>query len=187
MGKQLFILLFLLTFGNSLLYGQVKPEAQLIIKDTVKSQEINPLAPAKAAFYSAMLPGLGQAYNKKYWKIPLVYGAIGASLYFYSTNNTKYHDYRNAYKDRLAGNPNPDYDYLDDSRLIAAQKFYRRNRDLSLLLSFAFYVLNIVDANVDAHLGQFNVNDNLSLRPDLNTDRNYLKPTFGVAVNYKFK
>ncbi len=187
MYKQFVILLLLIACGNSLVYGQVQPEAQLIIKDTVKSQEINPLAPAKAAFYSAMLPGLGQAYNKKYWKIPLVYGAIGTSLYFYSTNNTKYHDYRDAYKKRLAGIPDEKYDYLDDSRLIAAQKFYRRNRDLSLLLSFAFYVLNVVDANVDAHLGQFNVNDNLSLRPDLNTDQSYLKPTFGVALNYTFK
>lgn len=187
MYKYPVILLLLLIGGNHLTFSQVKAEPLLIMKDTVKSQEINPLAPAKAAFYSAILPGLGQAYNKKYWKIPLVYGAIGATLYFYSANNTKYHDYRDAYKNRLAGIPDQKYDYLDDSRLIAAQKYYRRNRDLSLLLSFAFYVLNVVDANVDAHLGQFNVNDNLSLRPEINTDQNYLKPTFGVALNYKFK
>jgi hypothetical protein len=60
---------------------------QFVSKDTVKSQEINPLAPAKAAFYSAVLPGLGQAYNKKYWKIPIVYGAMGTSLYYYTWNN----------------------------------------------------------------------------------------------------
>jgi len=158
-----------------------------IRKDTLKNTDINPLAPAKAAFYSAILPGLGQAYNKKYWKIPLVFGALGTTLYYYSFNNTQYREFRDAYKDRLAGIQNIKYDYLDDNRLIEAQRFYKRNRDLSLLLTVAFYVLNIIDANVDAHLGQFNVNDNLSVRPDLYPDENFRKPTFGVALNYQFR
>lgn len=158
----------------------------MIIKDSTKSQEINPLSPAKAAFYSAVLPGLGQAYNKKYWKIPLVYGAIGTTLYFYQSNNKKYHEFREAYKDRLAGNPDPKYAYLDNNRLIQAQRFYQRNRDLSLLLTVAFYALNIIDANVDAHLGQFNVNSNLSLRPEIKPDEQYIRPNFGLAFNYKF-
>lgn len=68
-----------------------------------KSVEYNPLAPAKAAFYSAVLPGLGQAYNKKYWKIPFVYAAIGTSIYVYNFNDTAYNRYRTAYKLRLAG------------------------------------------------------------------------------------
>lgn len=158
----------------------------LIVKDSVKIEEINPLAPAKAAFYSAILPGLGQAYNKKYWKIPIVYGAIGTSLYFYFDNNKKYHQYRDAYKSRLAGFDNDEFQYLDDNRLISAQRFYQRNRDLSLLLAAAFYILNIVDANVDAHLMQFNVNDNLSVVPDLQqNDLNY-KPNLGLTVNLKF-
>lgn len=158
----------------------------LIAKDSVKIEEINPLAPAKAAFYSAILPGLGQAYNKKYWKIPIVYGAIGTSLYFYFDNNKKYHQYRDAYKSRLAGFDNDEFQYLDDNRLISAQRFYQRNRDLSLLLAAAFYILNIVDANVDAHLMQFNVNDNLSVAPDLQqNDLNY-KPNLGLTVNLKF-
>ncbi len=187
MYKKIFILLWLLCSGNQLIFGQESTTPILISKDSLKTQDINPLSPAKAAFYSAILPGLGQAYNKKYWKIPLVLGAIGTTLYFYSTNNTKYHEFRDAYKDRLAGISNPKYGYLDDSRLIEAQRFYKRNRDLSLLLTFAFYALNIIDANVDAHLGQFNVNDNLSVRPDLYPDVRYMKPTFGVALNYKFK
>ncbi|WP_166426910.1 DUF5683 domain-containing protein [Flavobacterium psychrotolerans] len=184
MLKYIAIILFL--FGNTLLFGQVKTDPILTSKDTIKSQEINPLAPAKAAFYSAILPGLGQAYNKKYWKIPLVYGAIGTTLYFYSLNNTKYHEFRDAYKSRLAGNPNEKYSYLDDTRLITAQRFYQRNRDLSLLLTAGFYILNIVDANVDAHLLQFNVNDNLSLNPKLDTNEINFKPNFGLALNYTF-
>ncbi|WP_298221725.1 DUF5683 domain-containing protein [Flavobacterium sp.] len=187
MLRYIVILLLLLQCGNHTVFSQEKEAPLLITKDSVKDKDINPLAPAKAAFYSAILPGLGQAYNKKYWKIPLVYGALGATLYFYTSNNNKYHEFRDAYKARLAGNPDPKYDYLDDSRLIRAQRFYRRNRDLSMLLTVGFYALNIIDANVDAHLGQFNVNDNLSVRPDLYPDEQYRKPTFGLALNYTFK
>lgn len=176
----------LLFFGNALIFAQAKSETKLVSKDTVKSQEINPLAPAKAAFYSAVLPGLGQAYNKKYWKIPLVYGAMGTSLYYYSWNNRKYNQYRNAYKNRLAGYTDDKFEYLDDARLIQAQRFHQRNRDISLLLTVGFYILNIVDANVDAHLLQFNVNDNLSLNPKIDqNDINY-KTNFGLALNYTF-
>jgi hypothetical protein len=159
----------------------------LVIKDTVasKEKEINPLAPSKAAFYSALLPGLGQVYNKKYWKVPIVYGAIATSLYFYITNNNKYHSYRDAYKRRLAGFQDDDYQYLDDSRLILAQRFYQRNRDLSLLVTVGFYILNIVDANVDAHLLQFNVSDKLSFQPDVYQNSIDYKTSIGLSLNYK--
>jgi len=183
--RYITIILFLV-FGNALVFAQVKSETILVSKDTVKSKEINPLAPARAAFYSAVLPGLGQAYNKKYWKIPLVYGAMGTSLYYYTWNNRKYNQYRDAYKNRLAGYNNDKFQYLDDSRLIQAQRFHQRNRDISLLLTVGFYILNIVDANVDAHLLQFNVNDNLSLHPKINqNDINY-KTNLGLALNYTF-
>lgn len=168
-------------------YAQGETLQILPSKDTLPDREINPLAPAKAAFYSAVVPGLGQVYNKKYWKVPLVYGAIGASIYYYTLNNARYQTYRNAYKDRLAGIPNPAYDYLDNARLIQAQQFYQRNRDLSLLCAIGFYVLNIIDANVDAHLGQFNVNDNLSFKPELYSNGINYKPTMGIALNFKFK
>lgn len=184
MHKYLFILF--LTFICGTAVSQVKSEPILVSKDTLKDKEINPLAPAKAAFYSAILPGLGQAYNKKYWKIPIVYAAIGTSLYFYADNSKKYHEFRDAYKERLAGKTNPKYDYLDSDRLIEVQRFYQRNRDLSLLITVAFYILNIVDANVDAHLGQFNVNDNLTLNPTLEQNNFNAKPGVGLALNYTF-
>jgi hypothetical protein len=183
-----FYSIFLIGFliGTTSLFAQGKKVETLVAKDTLKYKEINPLAPARAAFYSAILPGLGQAYNKKYWKIPLVYGAIGTSLYFYVDNNKKYHSYRDAYKRRLAGFDDDQYDFLDDSRLIAAQKFYQRNRDISLLVTVGFYILNIVDANIDAHLMQFNVNDKLTLAPDVyQNDLNY-KTNVGLTLNYKF-
>ncbi len=184
MNKFFYIAILFFLFGNQAVFSQEIGEA-IKAKDTVKSKEIDPLRPTKAAFYSAILPGLGQAYNKKYWKIPIVYGAIGTSLYFYIDNNKKYHNYRDAYKQRLLGLPDQ-YDYLDDSRLIAAQRFYQRNRDLSLLVSVGFYILNIVDANVDAHLIQFNVNDKLSFQPDVYPNEINYKPNLGLSLNYKF-
>jgi hypothetical protein len=183
-NRLLYIALFFILFGNQILFSQEIGNV-IIAKDTTKLQEIDPLRPSKAAFYSAILPGLGQAYNKKYWKIPLVYGAIGTSMYFYLDNNKKYHNYRDAYKKRLLGLPD-EYDYLDDSRLIAAQRFYQRNRDLSLLVTIAFYVLNIVEANVDAHLTQFNVSEKLSLSPDIYQNEFTAKPNIGLTFNYKF-
>jgi hypothetical protein len=183
-----FYSIFLIGFliGTTPLFAQVKKAPILVAKDTLKYKEINPLAPAKAAFYSAILPGLGQAYNKKYWKIPLVYGGIGAGLYYYSLNNTKYTNYRNAYKRRLEGYRDDDFQYLDDSRLIAGQQFYQRNRDMSVLVIVGFYLLNIIDANIDAHLMQFNVNDKLSVRPELYENEINYKQNLGLTINYHF-
>ena len=184
MNKGIYILLLLFLFGKPLAFSQ-QIEKAIVAKDTLKPRQIDPLRPSKAAFFSALIPGLGQAYNKKYWKIPLVYGAIGTTLYFYIDQNKKYHSYRDAYKQRLLGLPDQ-YEYLDDSRLIAAQRLFQRNRDLSLLLTIGFYILNIVDANVDAHLIQFNVSDKLSFQPDFYTNDINYKPNVGLTFNYKF-
>ena len=186
MHKIRFIVLFLFVIGNTAVFSQKKTEATLVAKDTVKSNDIDPLTPAKAAFYSAILPGLGQAYNKKYWKIPIVYGAIGVSMYYYINSNQKYHQYRDAYKRRLEGFTDDEFSYLDENRLISAQKFYQRNRDLSSLFVVGFYVLNIIDANVDAALIQFNVNENLSVRPDLYLNDVTSRPNVGLTFNYNF-
>ena len=186
MYKIIFIALFLFVVGNTTVFAQTETEAVLVAKDTLKSNNIDPLTPAKAAFYSAILPGLGQAYNKKYWKIPLVYGAIGTSLYFYIDNNKKYHQYRGAYKRRLEGYSDDNYTYLDNTRLIAGQKFYQRNRDLSALVTLAFYALNIIDANVDAALLQFNVDENLSVRPIIYPNDVTFKTNVGLTLNYNF-
>jgi len=124
---------------------------------------LNILAPAKAAFYSAIFPGLGQIYNKQYWKLPLVYGAIGTGIYFYDLNAKEYNRFRTAYFNRLNGLPD-EFSMYGTDVLIRAQKIYRRQRDTALLLTVLAYVLNIVDANVSAHLKQWNVDDNLSVR-----------------------
>lgn len=186
MNKILAICILTFFIGNGFVFAQDKKDKSLIAKDTIQSNDIDPLTPAKAAFYSAILPGLGQAYNKKYWKIPLVYAGIGTSLYFYLDNNKKYNQYRDAYKRRLEGYTDDQFSYLDNSRLIAGQKFYQRNRDLSALVTVGFYVLNIIDANVDAALIQFNVNENLSLRPEIYPNDVTFRPNVGLTFNYTF-
>ena len=186
MYKIIFIGLLLFNLGTTSVFAQTKTDAVLVAKDTLKSNDIDPLTTAKAAFFSAVLPGLGQAYNKKYWKIPLVYGALGTSIYFYVDSNKKYHQYRDAYKSRLEGYITDDLAFLDNNRLIAGQKFYQRNRDLSALITLAFYALNIIDANVDAALIQFNVDENLSIRPVLYPNDVTLKINVGLTFNYNF-
>ena len=104
------------------------------LSNSVK-KEIDPLRPAKAAFYSAVLPGLGQVYNKRYWKLPLIYGGIGASIYYYDLNNKNFKRYRNAYKRRLAGFTDDEFQgvIFDNDRLIDGMNFYKQYRDQSML------------------------------------------------------
>ena len=160
------ITLLLLLFSLSI----TAQESELNISNNEESiytdVEQDPLKPAKAAFYSAILPGLGQFYNKSYWKIPLAYAALGTTLYFYIDNTNQYNTYRDALKQRFAGEKDEFQGLLTTESLINAQDQFRRNRDLSILAVIGAYVLNIVDANVDAHLRQFNINEDLSLSPD---------------------
>ncbi|MBL0736052.1 hypothetical protein JI750_04090 [Flavobacterium sp. GN10] len=184
MQNQL-ILLFLF-LGSTTIFAQGKNK--IISKDSLKSETIDPLRPAKAAFYSAVLPGLGQVYNKKYWKVPLVYGAIGTSTYFYIDNQKKYNLYRDEYKNRLEGKKS-DSEFLarlTESQLTSAQKEYQRYRDLSALFIVGFYVLNIIDANIDAALSQFNVDERLAFKPAVIKNDITFKNDFGFAVNYSF-
>ncbi|MEM1001214.1 MAG: DUF5683 domain-containing protein [Bacteroidota bacterium] len=152
-----------------------------------KREAINPLAPSKAAFYSAILPGLGQAYNKKYWKIPLVYAAIGTGVYFYITNTNELNRYRDAYKRRLAGFEDDEFfGTISDDGLIRAQQQFRRNQELSLLVTLGLYALNIIDANVDAHLLQYNVDENLAIKPHVKYNELEDTTDLGLTVNFKF-
>lgn len=186
---HIFTFLCLFLFFKS--YAQKK--SNLIIKDTIvnNNYKYNALAPAKAAFYSAILPGLGQAYNKKYWKIPFVYAALGSGIYFYSANNTNYKRVREAYKLRIANKPD-EFDgsngnpFLSKDALVSAQKSYRKDRDLSLLVTVGLYVLQIVEASANAHLLQYNVDNKLSVNPKLIKPINSNKTIVGAQINFKF-
>ncbi len=170
------------------LAAQDDSQDNAIVKDTVliKKQVIDPLSPSRAAFYSAVLPGLGQAYNKKYWKIPIVYAALGTGVYFYAFNTDLYNQYRDAYKRRLAGFSDDEFQSLSDDALQDAQEFYQRNKDLSLLITVGLYVLNIIDANVDAHLKQYNVSDDLTLRPVFQRNPVDFSVHSGVSLTINF-
>ncbi|MFD2998868.1 DUF5683 domain-containing protein [Pontibacter toksunensis] len=137
----------------------------------------------KAALYSAVLPGAGQFYNKSYWKVPVVY-AMGAVLgYFLIDNHTKFQSYRKAIIFRVDGDTttideyanNPKFPSLNAingttpgsyayNNLKARRDYYRRNRDLTILLSIGAHALQIAEAYVYAHLKDFDVSDNLALR-----------------------
>lgn len=185
-----FIVIVFLGLGNTA-FAQ---EDRLILdsKSTVKeSIDFNALAPARAGFYSAVLPGLGQIYNKRYWKLPLVYGALGTSIYFYSRNSKQYNRYREAFRLRKYGMQ--DEFTADDGRellttkvLESAQEYYRKNRDLSLLITIGLYILQIVEASVDAHLIHHNVNDNLSFEPSIYNDPVTQKNILTASLNINF-
>jgi len=147
-------------------------------------------SPRKAALYSAVMPGLGQIYNRKYWKVPLVYAGYATLGYFVYFNSTHYVTYRDAYIDFTDNNPGTtsyfsiisrdidpsvydkelypntynkeDYDWMEQ-QLKDYMNFYKRNRDLSLIGMAGWYVLTILDAVVDAQLFHFDIDPDLSL------------------------
>lgn len=121
----------------------------------------------RATVMSALLPGLGQGYNKKYWKIPLIYAGLGGFGYMYYVNNEEYTYYRDNLRAIYDEDPSTvnttNYQYW---QLQSLRDQYKKNRDLALIGFFAVYLLNIVDANVDGHLSTFDVSDKLGLHLD---------------------
>jgi hypothetical protein len=119
----------------------------------------------KATILSTILPGAGQVYNRKYWKVPLVYAALGATAYYINYNNKNYKQYNDALIRRYdSDNTNELFTEISNDNLRILSDGYRRNRDLSFAAATIVYVLNIIDAHVDAHLYTFNVSDDLSLK-----------------------
>tara|TARA_R100001369_G_scaffold3540_8_gene11011 strand:+ start:58690 stop:59292 length:603 start_codon:yes stop_codon:yes gene_type:complete len=198
-NKSIYFLLLCL-FSVSLSFSQKDKDSislgenkELLLNNKlIKRADIDPLRPSKAAFYSAILPGLGQAYNKKYWKIPLALGAVGTGVYFYVRNDKQFDRYRSAYKRRLAGFKDDEFygpgetPLISDDGLIRAQQQFRRNKEISLLVTIGLYALNIIDANVDAHLLQFNVDENLSLSPHYQYNQMENTGDLGLTLNFKF-
>ena len=123
--------------------------------------------PKKAILLSAVLPGAGQIYNRKYWKAPIVWAALGACGYLIQKNNKQYRDYKDALLMRVDTSILENDKYFgvySTDQLIALQDQFRQNRDLFIIVTTLVYALNLVDALVDAHLYTFDVSDDLSLR-----------------------
>ena len=119
-GYSVILFLFLMNIGTA---QEIADDVKIIKDTTIVSETIDPLSPARASFYSAVLPGLGQAYNRKYWKIPIVYAAIGTGVYFFVDNKKAYERYQTAYKLRISGrddefNGQDGNPYISDDGLI---------------------------------------------------------------------
>lgn len=196
------IIFVTLVFVSCNLYGQkLDIDTTQITEIPVDSVQVH--SPKKATIYSAILPGLGQAYNKKYWKIPLIYAGFGTIGYFIGWNNGFYSTYKQAYSDFTDNDPNTN-SYLDieaskyydlenptdslnfKTGLSKQSEYYRRNRDLLIISMVGFYGLNIIDASVDAHLFDFDISEDLTLnwQPAVKTFENQL--VYGINCTFKF-
>jgi TM2 domain-containing membrane protein YozV len=159
------------------LFGTLASLAQSPLKETK--------SPHTASILSAVLPGAGQFYNEKYWKIPIVYGAMGTALYFANDNNQNYQNFKNALESRNKGELDQYNEIYSNTQLLTIIDFYQRNRDISYILLAAAYILNIVDASVDAHLFDFDINEDLSVstKPSVTSEFNKLQPVISFQIN----
>ncbi|MDR0660510.1 MAG: DUF5683 domain-containing protein [Prevotellaceae bacterium] len=123
--------------------------------------------PEKPTIYSALIPGLGQIYNKEYWKVPIIYGGLAFCGYLINHNNIQYNRFRDAYNN-ATGTPSKPHEFENKNYTPENLKYfrdgYRRNRDYSILAFVIVYALNIIDANVFAHLADYDISDNLSMK-----------------------
>jgi hypothetical protein len=134
-------------------------------KQEASFRSMSTLDPNRAALLSAVLPGLGQAYNGQYWKIPLVYGGIMILGHYINYNHRIYSEFQNALDAGIDDDPNTvnPYEEFGQTALIRNRDSFRRNRDYLMIISVGYYLINIVEAHVSAHLHEVDVNDNLSM------------------------
>lgn len=134
-------------------------------KQEASFQSVSTLDPNRAALLSAVLPGLGQAYNGQPWKIPLIYAGGIILGHYIDYNHRIYSEFQNAIRAEKDDDPNTinPYERFGETAIIRNRDAFRRNRDYLMIISVGYYLLNIVDAHVSAHLQEFDVNDNLSM------------------------
>ena len=183
---NLLCLLFLIKPGTA--YAQQKAEIETEFDTVVVKKH----SPTKATLFSVVLPGLGQVYNKKYWKIPIIYAGFGIFTYFIVKNSKEYKKYLEAYNYVVSGDTMPidnDYAYkYNKDQLLQGKNYYRRNMEVSYILTGVWYILNIIDASVDAHFFDYDISDDLSIRIDPMIDDRfkYNGTVTGVKLTLKF-
>ncbi|MDB4088316.1 DUF5683 domain-containing protein [Flavobacteriales bacterium] len=176
--KSILLIIFVICIANNN-FGQKRN----FFSDSIHS-------PRKATIYSAVLPGLGQAYNEKFWKIPIVYAVIGGCLTAAIINNKDYNVSRDELKFRKHNSRRLNSDYLnfEDAQLLELTNYSRKWRDNMFIFTGVAYMLNIVDANVDAHLFNFNVDDNLSMNITPYTySQEINSPIAGLRLRFSFR
>lgn len=161
----------------------------VVVKDTIVEKKIpKEKGPRRAAILSAVIPGAGQIYNRKYWKAPIVWAALGGVGYFFLKNQEQYTYYRSNLKKLVGGDSSViDQTGYNTDQLQSQKLVYRKRRDLFGFGLIAVYAIQIIDANVDAHLKTFDVSDDLSLHL-------HAKPVFvgtamgaGLSLRLTFK
>ncbi|MFC3878821.1 DUF5683 domain-containing protein [Algoriphagus namhaensis] len=172
-------------FGINL---NLKAQDDLIIEENnIETTTTLPKNPKKATILSAILPGAGQVYNEKAWKVPIIYGGIITDAYFIGFNNKRYQSFRDALFAFDEGEPN-DFPTLNRDGLVRNVDYWRRNRDICILLMGAIYALNIIDANVDAHLSGFEISDDLALKVEPHMERfSANNNSLGVSLKLNFR
>ena len=176
--------------STSILFAQEEMMADTLLQsDTVVLKKTKKHSPTVATLMSMAVPGAGQVYNKKYWKVPIIYAGIGTSLYFAFSNNKEFKKYKEAYVYRVDDDSTTVDNFvniLTDESIKSNMDAFRRNRDFSFIIAGLFYVMNIIDASVDAHLFTFPVNDHLTfkLEPNLQlTDNRQMSKGLRLIIN----
>ncbi|MRJ08793.1 hypothetical protein EDL99_07940 [Ornithobacterium rhinotracheale] len=183
------IISFFLMFS---VFAQITDNKEIVqdsiyISQPLDSVQVFKKNPMKAALYSAVLPGLGQIYNKRYWKAPIVWGLIGTGVGITLWYQKSYHEYRDAYIAELNGKPNKYHGIYTKEVLAQAQDYQKRNRDYAIALTIVAYAVNILDATVDAHLYEVRKDKDLKIKPVTiySPSTNELKP--GLALSFTLK
>jgi hypothetical protein len=186
---RLIIIAIIVFFGINQANGQQKRQVGLFRKDSAGYHSAT-----KATYYSMMLPGLGQAYNKKYWKIPIIYAGFGTLAYLINANGSEYRKFRTAYNIVATDDTlNFTNDYVvryggNLDQLREGRNYYRRNLEFNYILTVLLYILNIVDASVDGNLYDFDVSDDISIKfePVRNDFASIPEPAIGLTLRFRF-
>ena len=182
-------LLILLLFFHFSVKGQDElSQTDNIESDTLSIETVDFHSPGLASLYSAVLPGLGQAYNGKHWKIPIMYGSFFTLGFLVYDNNVKYQYFRKNLIAELDENPETINDTGRDSENLRSNRDkHRRGRDFNMIMFTVVYFLQIADAHIDAHLLEFDLNQDITVKIDpvlLPQNRN-LAPGFSLKMNLR--
>ena len=193
--RAVYSIILLLFFG--LFFSQeikpfdtIKTEKQVVEEiEKANVSTIQKYNPTNAGLYSAVFPGLGQYYNKKYWKIPIVWGAVGTGVGIIVYNDKQYRRYRTAFLAELNGQPHEfdDLPYVDATVLGNTQDRAKRQRDYAIAITGVLYILNIVDAVVDAHLYDQKKDPDLAIKPTIiYDDLGVANGKAGLSLSFRF-
>jgi hypothetical protein len=192
MNKFVLLTIFNLCILNAWSLDTIKYQHSYSLSQTFKSTEEKKHSPHKASIYSAILPGLGQAYNKKYWKIPIVYAGLGVTGFFLLDNRQKVRELQQALNVIYDNDPNtlPEtkYSKVDPEVLQAQRNIARTNRDYSIIAFSGVYLINIVDAAIDAHFYQFNIDKPLAMKRkknwNLHSSSQFNQHQIGLSIRF---